>query len=65
MPTPAMNLNTARLQTPVANAASSVNSEKQKMLNIIVRTRPNRSAIGPQIRAIPYPIMNSAKNNPP
>ena len=48
-----MKRNTARLQMPVANAASSVNNEKHKMLNIMVRTRPNRSAIGPQTSAVP------------
>src|SRR5713226_3631459 len=65
MPTPARNRKIARVHTPVENAASKVKNEKQKMLNIMVRTRPNRSAMGPQMRANPYPIMNSAKKSPP
>jgi len=65
MPTPAKNLKIARLQIPVANAASRVNKEKQLMLNIMVRTRPKRSAMGPQNKAIPHPTMNRAKRSPP
>jgi hypothetical protein len=65
MPTPARKRKSARLQIPAANADNRVNTEKQVMLNIMVRTRPKRSATGPQIIAVPQPIMNKAKRRPP
>jgi len=46
-------------------ALNNVKSEKQTMVSISVRTRPNRSATGPHSRAIPQPTRNSAKRTPP
>ncbi len=65
IPTPAMKRKIASVHRPVENPVSIVNSEKHRMLSIIVRTRPKRSAIGPQTSATPYPIMNNAKKTPP
>ena len=65
IPTPARKRKIASVQTPVAKALSSVNSEKLRMLKVIVRTRPKRSAMGPQIMAMPQPTMKRAKSSPP
>ncbi len=65
MPIPAKNRKTAKVQMPVAKAARSVKTENERMLNIMVRTRPKRSAMGPQIMPVPQPTMKRAKSRPP
>ncbi len=49
----------------VAKALNNVKSEKQMIVSINVRTRPNRSATGPHSKAIPHPTKNRAKRTPP
>ena len=64
MPTPARNLTSASDHTLLQKAASRVNKENQRIENISVRARPNRSAIGPQTSATPQPTMKRAKSRP-
>ncbi len=65
IPIPAHNRSAASIQMLVENALRKVKTEKQMIVSIRVRTRPNLSATGPQSSAMPQPTRNRAKSSPP
>ncbi len=64
MPIPARSRSAASIQMFVEKALSKVKSEKQIMVSIKVRTRPNRSATGPHSRRHPPPDQEQGEQNP-
>src|SRR6266481_5378608 len=65
IPMPASRRKAAKTQTLVDKALSRVKTEKKMIVKLSVRTRPNRSAIGPQINDKPHPTRKSANSAAP